>query len=122
MTPQIIAYQAPSSICELYGTDFIVLTGTSDDKISAQPQLLSECYINASTKDSHIRKPFAVFLVLMGSTPFPFAPSQYWDGNDGLWSTFSIRIGTPSQEFRILPSTTAQETWSMSNMLSRALY
>ena len=33
------------------------------------------------------------------------------DGNDGPWSTFVIRVGTPAQVFRVLASTTAPETW-----------
>ena len=37
-------------------------------------------------------------------------PSQIWDGNDGAWSTFIIRIGTPAQYFRVLPSTNSEET------------
>ncbi|KAH0385488.1 acid protease, partial [Aureobasidium melanogenum] len=43
-------------------------------------------------------------------SPFSFAPSQYWDGNDGSWSSFMVRIGTPPQDFRVFPSTTGQET------------
>ena len=43
--------------------------------------------------------------------PFSFAPAQTWDGNDGSWSTFIVRIGTPPQDFRVLPSTAGQETW-----------
>ncbi|KAI5205963.1 acid protease [Aureobasidium subglaciale] len=43
-------------------------------------------------------------------SPFSFAPSQYWDGNDGLWSSFMVRIGTPPQDFRVFPSTFGQET------------
>jgi hypothetical protein len=43
--------------------------------------------------------------------PFVFSPSQEWDGNDGSWSTFIIRVGTPPQTFRVLPSTAGQETW-----------
>ncbi|OCL08205.1 acid protease [Glonium stellatum] len=43
--------------------------------------------------------------------PFVFSPSQAWDGNDGSWSTFIIRVGTPEQDFRVLPSTAGQETW-----------
>ncbi|KAI9707974.1 MAG: hypothetical protein M1820_004393 [Bogoriella megaspora] len=43
--------------------------------------------------------------------PFSFAPAQTWDGNDGKWSTFIIRIGNPPQDFRVLPSTAGQETW-----------
>lgn len=51
----------------------------------------------------------------MGNTTIPapivFSPSQAWDGNDGSWSTFIVRIGTPEQNFRVLPSTAGQETW-----------
>ncbi|KAF2875185.1 aspartic peptidase domain-containing protein [Massariosphaeria phaeospora] len=42
-------------------------------------------------------------------SPFVFSPSQIWDGNDGSWSTFILRIGTPAQTFRVLPSTAGQE-------------
>ncbi|KAL6718122.1 hypothetical protein ACLMJK_004209 [Lecanora helva] len=44
-------------------------------------------------------------------TPFSFPPSQSWDGNAGNWSTFIVRIGTPSQAFKILPSTNEHQTW-----------
>ena len=45
-------------------------------------------------------------LVLSSNTPaFSLAPTGNWDGNDGGWSTFAIRVGTPPQVFRILPST-----------------
>ncbi|KAI6710418.1 hypothetical protein JHW43_007065 [Diplocarpon mali] len=43
--------------------------------------------------------------------PISFAPSQAWEGNDGPWSTFAIRVGTPEQIFRVLVSTSSQETW-----------
>lgn len=43
--------------------------------------------------------------------PVVFAPSQSWDGNDGSWSTFIIRVGNPPQDFRVLPSTAGQETF-----------
>jgi hypothetical protein len=43
--------------------------------------------------------------------PFNFAPSQAWEGNDGPWSTFVIRVGTPEQLFHVLISTIGQETW-----------
>lgn len=36
--------------------------------------------------------------------PFSFAPSQRWHGHDGNWSSFTVRVGTPEQNFRILPS------------------
>jgi hypothetical protein len=42
--------------------------------------------------------------------PFVFAPSQAFHGNDGRWSSFIVRIGTPEQNFAILPSTAGHET------------
>lgn len=44
-------------------------------------------------------------------SPFVVEPSQHWDGNDGSWSSFYIRVGEPEQKFRIFPATNAQETW-----------
>ena len=43
--------------------------------------------------------------------PWMLAPTWQWDGDDGKWSTFAIKVGTPPQSFRILPSTTGAETW-----------
>ena len=42
---------------------------------------------------------------------FSLTPSGNWDGNDGAWSTFSIRVGSPAQIFRVLPSTSGTEAW-----------
>ena len=44
------------------------------------------------------------------SQAFSVSPSGNWDGNDGAWSTFMIRVGTPAQLFRVLPSTSLKET------------
>ena len=33
------------------------------------------------------------------------------DGNDGPWSTFGIQVGTPSQQFRVLPATGLDMAW-----------
>lgn len=44
------------------------------------------------------------------SRAFSFTPSGNWDGNDGAWSTFIIRVGSPYQYFRVLPSTNGLET------------
>lgn len=44
-------------------------------------------------------------------SPYVFAPSQVFDGNDGRWSSLIVRIGTPEQNFAILPSTTGHETF-----------
>jgi hypothetical protein len=36
--------------------------------------------------------------------PLSFSPSELWDGNNGKWSSFVVRVGTPEQGFRVLPS------------------
>ena len=45
------------------------------------------------------------------SEAYNLPASQVWDGNDGAWTTFVIRVGTPPQFFRIIPATSGQETW-----------
>ncbi|KAL8950015.1 MAG: hypothetical protein Q9222_003924 [Ikaeria aurantiellina] len=44
-------------------------------------------------------------------SPISWAPSQWWDGIDGNWSSFDLRVGTPEQAVRVLPSTAASATW-----------
>ena len=43
--------------------------------------------------------------------PYVFEPSWQWLGNDGPWSTFRVSVGTPPQQFLVLPATNVQETW-----------
>ncbi|KAL8716371.1 MAG: hypothetical protein Q9220_000278 [cf. Caloplaca sp. 1 TL-2023] len=43
--------------------------------------------------------------------PISVQPSQQWDGNDGPWSSFAIRVGTPPQTVRVFASTLVPETW-----------
>jgi hypothetical protein len=43
--------------------------------------------------------------------PFVVPPSQKFDGNDGSWSTFKVSVGTPGQDFRVLPSTKSGVTY-----------
>jgi hypothetical protein len=38
-------------------------------------------------------------------------PSDKFDGADGSWSTFKISVGTPGQDFRVLPSTKGGVTY-----------
>lgn len=38
-------------------------------------------------------------------------PSYSWAGNDGNWSTFQLRIGTPPQSVDVLPSTSGSSIW-----------
>lgn len=43
--------------------------------------------------------------------PVNILPSQSFMGDDGKWSTFTVSVGTPPQNFRVLPSTQVSETW-----------
>lgn len=43
--------------------------------------------------------------------PYVVPSSQKFDGNDGSWSTFKISVGTPGQDFRVLPSTKSGSTY-----------
>lgn len=45
--------------------------------------------------------------------PIVFTPDQNWDGIDGQWSSFTLRIGTPQQFVRVLPATASQQTWAI---------
>ncbi|RDW74958.1 hypothetical protein BP6252_06100 [Coleophoma cylindrospora] len=45
------------------------------------------------------------------AAPVIAVPSQHWEGNDGTWSTFEIRVGTPATTVRVLPATSWQEVW-----------
>ncbi|OCL10878.1 acid protease [Glonium stellatum] len=36
--------------------------------------------------------------------PISIPASQYWDGDDGPWSSFRIQVGTPAQQIRVLPA------------------
>ncbi|KAK7953559.1 hypothetical protein PG996_014451 [Apiospora saccharicola] len=42
--------------------------------------------------------------------PLVVGPSQYFEGNDGPWSTFHVRVGTPEQDVRVLVSTASPQT------------
>ncbi|KAL8967553.1 MAG: hypothetical protein Q9183_002863 [Haloplaca sp. 2 TL-2023] len=43
--------------------------------------------------------------------PISVSPSQYWEGNDGPWSSFTLQVGTPVQDVRVLVSTSSQVSW-----------
>ncbi|KAI1346661.1 aspartic peptidase domain-containing protein [Xylaria sp. FL0043] len=38
-------------------------------------------------------------------------PSEYFEGNDGPWSTFNLRVGTPDQDVRVIVSTASPESF-----------
>lgn len=42
--------------------------------------------------------------------PLEIPASQHFEGNDGPWSTFDLRVGTPEQPIRVLVSTASPET------------
>ncbi|OBT88774.1 hypothetical protein VE02_02393 [Pseudogymnoascus sp. 03VT05] len=42
--------------------------------------------------------------------PLVIPPSQYFEGIDGPWSTFNLRVGTPEQDVRVTISTASPET------------
>lgn len=43
--------------------------------------------------------------------PIGFTPDQNWEGIDGAWNTFALRVGTPEQTVRVVVSTASQQTW-----------
>ncbi|XXH03417.1 hypothetical protein Hte_009819 [Hypoxylon texense] len=43
-------------------------------------------------------------------TAVEIAPSEYFDGNDGPWSSFFLRVGVPEQDVRVLVSTASPES------------
>ncbi|KAK6341473.1 hypothetical protein TWF696_008546 [Orbilia brochopaga] len=47
----------------------------------------------------------------LNATALNWPASSAWEGNDGTWGTFFMRVGTPSQIVRVLPATSWQEIW-----------
>ncbi|KAL7951986.1 acid protease [Trichoderma barbatum] len=43
-------------------------------------------------------------------SPVSVSPSQFFEGIDGPWSTFELRVGTPAQNLRLLPGTSSTQT------------
>nr|POF20108.1 hypothetical protein CFP56_71730 [Quercus suber] len=48
--------------------------------------------------------------------PKNIAPSQYWEGVDGPWSSFAVQIGTQPQNVRAFLSTASYGTWAISGV------
>ncbi|KAF2119497.1 aspartic peptidase domain-containing protein [Lophiotrema nucula] len=46
-------------------------------------------------------------------SPVSVAPTQNWDGIDGSWNSFALRVGDPSQFIRVFISTASQQTWAV---------
>jgi hypothetical protein len=46
------------------------------------------------------------------ANPYPLVlDATSWAGNDGNWSTWPIAVGTPPQQFNLLPATSHGEIW-----------
>lgn len=45
--------------------------------------------------------------------PIVIPPSQNFEGNDGPWSTFTLRIGSPAQDVNVMVSTAGYQTWAV---------
>jgi hypothetical protein len=45
--------------------------------------------------------------------PISISPSEEWNGVDGQWNTYALRIGTPPQVVKVLISTTSQQAWAI---------
>jgi hypothetical protein len=58
-------------------------------------------------------EPRAVYNGAPVPAPLSLQPSQNWEGIDGSWNTFPLRIGTPEQYTRALISTASQQTWAV---------
>lgn len=43
--------------------------------------------------------------------PIVIPASQDFDGNDGPWSSFVLRVGTPAQTVKVMISTAGSQTW-----------
>lgn len=46
-------------------------------------------------------------------SPISFSPDQNFDGIDGSWSSFTLRIGEPAQYVRTFASWTSYQTWAV---------
>ena len=75
-----------------------------DWKIKQQPLRRQLLLSRLSTGEST-----AVFSFF--STGCDLTEQLFRDGIDGLWSSFTIRVGTPAQNLRVFVSTASQETW-----------
>ena len=45
------------------------------------------------------------------AAPISFTPDENWDGIDGSWSSFTLRVGTPAQFVRTFVSFAVYQTW-----------
>ena len=77
--------------------------------------LLSLCsaYIQTNVTDT----PGYTLLPGVSSVPAPVtvSPDQGWDGIDGAWNTFSLRVGSQRTLSRVFVSTASQQIWTVNS-------
>ncbi|RDW63644.1 hypothetical protein BP6252_11189 [Coleophoma cylindrospora] len=70
--------------------------------------------ISASCCDTKIIAPFSLPNSIekrdVVPSPIVVPPSQYFEGVDGSWSTFIVRVGSPAQSVKVLASTNSPDT------------
>jgi len=70
-----------------------------------------------SARGRILRRQFQFCLLKNGKTPAKDEAKRFTDiireGNDGPWSTFTLQIGTPPQNVKVLISTASTQTWAV---------
>lgn len=71
--------------------------------------LCSATYVQENTTST----PGYTLLPGVSSVPAPVtvSPDQNWEGIDGAWNTFSLRVGSQRSIARVVPSTASQQIW-----------
>ncbi|KAF1848877.1 acid protease [Cucurbitaria berberidis CBS 394.84] len=77
------------------------------------PTLLLPCLAAEYVQQNLTDSPGFKLLSGISSVPAPIrvAPDQDWMGTDGAWNTFSLLVGDPPENVRVLVSTASQQTW-----------
>ncbi|KAI0439629.1 acid protease [Xylaria telfairii] len=75
-----------------------------DRCIGVQPLLCIWMLVSLASSDSTAKDGHSLKAVVI-------SPSEYFEGNDGPWSTFNLRVGTPEQDVRAIVSTASPESF-----------
>lgn len=75
--------------------------------------ICSNILLLSSLVQSSLSLPSLKALTPRATAPVPinFPASQNWEGVDGTWNTFVLRLGSPEQTVRVIISTASQQTW-----------
>ncbi|KAF1990480.1 acid protease [Aulographum hederae CBS 113979] len=74
-------------------------------------RLFSPLFLSLIIASSSLLIPRANAQSTAVATVLNVPPDQYWDGNDGPWSTFGVQVGTPTQNVRLLPWSGGTAVW-----------